>query len=89
MLLASHRRYACAYSTIRKRDWWDTSGCGGPIVEQATHFIDLMRYFGGEIVEESIKAVAVGPSLPLTDMPESPHGEHTVSTSPTSLPPFL
>lgn len=71
-------RYACAYSTILKRDWWDKSICGGPIVEQATHFVDLLRYFGGEVAEESIKAVAVGPSLPLSDMPKAPNGEHTV-----------
>jgi predicted dehydrogenase len=71
-------RYACAYSTIKKRDWWDTSICGGPIVEQATHFVDLLRYFGGEVAEESIKAVAVGPSLPLSDMPAAPDAEHTV-----------
>lgn len=71
-------RYACAYSTIKKKDWWDTSICGGPIVEQATHFIDLMRYFAGEIAEESIKAVAVGPTLPLSDMAAAPEAEHTV-----------
>lgn len=71
-------RYACAYSTIKKRDWWDLAICGGPIVEQATHFLDLMRYFAGEIAPESIKAVAVGPSLPLSDMPEAPEGEHSV-----------
>lgn len=55
--------------------------CGGPIVEQATHFIDLLRYFGGEIAPESIKAVAVGPSLPLSDMPAAPEGEHSVQPS--------
>lgn len=52
--------------------------CGGPIVEQATHFIDLLRFFGGEIAQESIKAVAVGPSLPLSDMPPAPDAEHSV-----------
>jgi predicted dehydrogenase len=71
-------RYACAYTHILKRDWWDTKLCGGPIVEQATHFVDLMRYLGGEIVQESIKAVAVGPSLPLSDMAKPPQAEHEV-----------
>ena len=32
----------------------------------------------GEIAEESINAVAVGPSLPLSDMPPAPDGEHMV-----------
>jgi hypothetical protein len=32
---------------------------GGPIVEQATHFCDLMRYFGGEVNPETISALAV------------------------------
>ena len=49
-------------------------------MEQATHFIDLLRYFGGEIAPESIKAVAVGPSLPLSDMPDAPDAEHLVPT---------
>ncbi|KAK9807571.1 hypothetical protein WJX72_003082 [[Myrmecia] bisecta] len=71
-------RYACAYTFIEKRDWWDTALSGGPIVEQATHFVDLMRHFCGEIVESSIKAVAVGPSVPLSDMPKPPLAEHEV-----------
>lgn len=71
-------RYSCAYSTIKKRDWWDITVCGGPIVEQATHFVDLLRYFGGDIVQNSIKAVAVGPDYVLSDMPEDPNAEHTV-----------
>ena len=72
-------RYACAYSTIQKRDWWDITVCGGPIVEQATHFVDLLRFFGGEIIQDSIQAVAVGPKYELSDMPEDPNAEHTVS----------
>lgn len=57
---------------------WDTSLSGGPIVEQATHFVDLMRFFGGEIVEDTVKAVAVGPEQPLSDMPKAPEAEHEV-----------
>ena len=30
-------RYACAYSEIRKTEWWDLRCSGGPIVEQGTH----------------------------------------------------
>lgn len=58
---------------------WDTSLCGGPIVEQATHFVDLMRFFGGELVEDTVKAVAVGPEQSLSDMPKAPEAEHEVS----------
>ena len=49
---------------------------------QATHFVDLMRYLGGEIVQESIKAVAVGPALPLSDMAKAPQAEHEVHFPP-------
>ena len=51
---------------------------GGPIVEQATHFVDLMRFFAGEILEDTVKAVAVGPQQKLVDMPAAPEGEHEV-----------
>jgi len=58
---------------------WDVSLCGGPIVEQATHFVDLMRFFAGEIIEDSVKAVAVGPQQKLSDMPEPPLAEAEVT----------
>ena len=49
-------------------------------MEQATHFVDLMRYLaGGDIVQESIQAVAVGPDMPLKEMPAHPQAEHLVS----------
>ncbi|KAL0025024.1 hypothetical protein WJX77_012337 [Trebouxia sp. C0004] len=76
--LAVIARYACGYSDIKKRDWWDVSLCGGPIVEQATHFVDLMRFFAGEIIEDTVKAVAVGPQQKLSDMPEPPLAEAEV-----------
>ena len=40
-------RYNCAYSELDHPFWWDKAKSGGPIVEQATHFCDLLRYFGG------------------------------------------
>ena len=79
--MAARCSYASAYSTIRKKHYWDTSLSGGPIVEQATHSIDIMRYFGGEISEESITALAIGPELVLTDMPPAPYAEHEVCES--------
>ena len=57
---------------------WDTSLSRGPIVEQAINSIDIMRYFGGEIAEEPVSALEIGPELPLFDMPPAPYAEHTV-----------
>ena len=34
---------------------------GGPVVVQATHFVDLIRFFVVVILEDTVKAVAVGP----------------------------
>lgn len=48
-------------------------------MEQATHFVDMMRYLGGEIDRESIQAIAVGPDYPLAEMPKHPEGENLVS----------
>lgn len=48
-------------------------------MEQATHFVDLMRYLsGGDIIQESIQAVAVGPDMALKEMPAHPQAEHLV-----------
>ena len=49
-------RYNCAYSEIRKTEWWDVRQSGGPIVEQATHFVDLARYLVGEAVLSTVHA---------------------------------
>jgi len=49
-------RYACAYESIAKPDWWDKSKSAGPIIEQGTHFCDLSRYFGGEVDIRSVQA---------------------------------
>ncbi|KAG1891206.1 putative oxidoreductase C terminal-domain-containing protein [Suillus subluteus] len=49
-------RYACAYESIAKPDWWDKSKSAGPVIEQGTHFCDLSRYFGGEVDIASVTA---------------------------------
>ncbi|KAI0662319.1 putative oxidoreductase C terminal-domain-containing protein [Cubamyces menziesii] len=43
----------------RKLAWWDKTRSGGPIVEQATHFCDLSRYFGGDVQLNSVVAHSV------------------------------
>lgn len=52
-------RYVCSYAKIAKPDWWTFSKSGGAVVEQATHFCDLCRYFGGEVDLDTIQADAV------------------------------
>ncbi len=52
-------RYDCAYSEIRKAQWWDRRQSGGPIVEQATHFVDLARYLLGEARLDTVQAIAL------------------------------
>ncbi|PPQ76466.1 hypothetical protein CVT24_013213 [Panaeolus cyanescens] len=52
-------RYACAYQSIAKLDWWDKSKSAGPIIEQGTHFCDLSRYFGGDVDIPSVRAHTV------------------------------
>ncbi|KAF7440449.1 hypothetical protein PC9H_000794 [Pleurotus ostreatus] len=55
-VMATIARYACAYESIAKPDWWDKSKSAGPVVEQGTHFCDLSRYFGGEVDITSVTA---------------------------------
>ncbi|KAF2022413.1 hypothetical protein BU24DRAFT_488624 [Aaosphaeria arxii CBS 175.79] len=58
-IMSVNARYTCAYSKIRKIDWWNKAKQCGPVVEQATHFCDLCRYIGGEVNLESVKAIAL------------------------------
>jgi len=55
-VMATIARYACAYESIAKPDWWDKSKSAGPIIEQGTHFCDLSRYFGGEVDISTVSA---------------------------------
>ena len=55
-MLDSH---TIAYEFSKKAAWWNKSVDCGPIVEQATHFVDLSRFFGGEVDMESIMAHSV------------------------------
>lgn len=66
-LVALNATYTCTYSNNAKPFWWDKKRSGGPIVEQATHFCDLIRYFGGEVDLGSIK----GHLVPYSAMPTS------------------
>lgn len=52
-------RYNCAYSEMNHPFWWDKAKSGGPIVEQATHFCDLLRHLGGEVALGSVSAITV------------------------------
>lgn len=64
--------YDCAYSCIRKTSWWDMASSGGPIVEQATHFIDLARYLVGDADLETLSGVSIQPDEEkgnLSDLP--------------------
>jgi len=55
-------RYNTAYPTILKAMWWDMRRSGGPIIEQGTHFCDLLRYFGGDVDLTTVHAVRVSPN---------------------------
>lgn len=41
-VMSTIARYATAYESIAKPDWWDKSKSYGPVIEQATHFCELL-----------------------------------------------
>lgn len=59
-VMATVARYVCSYVKIEKQSWWMKSKDCGPIVEQATHFIDLSRYFGGDVDLSTVQAHSLG-----------------------------
>jgi predicted dehydrogenase len=66
-LLAMNLRYNAAYANMTKKFWWDKTHSGGPIVEQCTHFCDLIRYFGGEVQLDTLKGYSVPTSIGNSD----------------------
>jgi predicted dehydrogenase len=71
-------RYNCAYSTISKMSWWDNTQSGGPIVEQATHFVDIARYIAGEIKLDSIRAMSIKSTDPAGELCKLPVNEQSI-----------
>ena len=57
--MSVNARYSCAYSELDHPFWWNSVKSGGPIVEQATHFCDLIRYFAGEVAIKSIQGTCI------------------------------
>ena len=49
VVTAVNGRYIMAYEHLSKSWWWNKKQSLGPVIEQATHFCDLARYFGGEV----------------------------------------
>ncbi len=58
-VMGINARYICAYSKSTNCIWWNKNKSGGPVVEQATHFCDILRYLCGEVNAKSISALAI------------------------------
>lgn len=74
-----HGRYCCTYPSIAKLMWWDVRQCGGPIVEQATHFCDLARYFGGDVDFSTVVSTEVSANEPAGDLSALPIDESLIA----------
>jgi predicted dehydrogenase len=72
-------RYNCSYTSILKQSWWDTATSGGPIVEQATHFVDLSRYLvGDEVMLDTVSAKAIHAHSELSKLSKIPVDEESI-----------
>lgn len=76
-IVAIHARYNCAYTAIPKPFWWDVRESGGPVIEQATHFIDALRFIGGDVDHDSVSAICVEPRSPAGHLSQIPCAEPT------------
>lgn len=77
-VMATNARYVMAYEHTAKLDWWDKSRSCGPIVEQATHFCDLSRYFGGEVDLDTVMAHSLEHFEPAGQLSKMPVPEEEV-----------
>ena len=77
-VMAVNARYIMAYEHTAKLDWWDKSKNPGPIVEQATHFCDLARYFAGEVDLSSVMAQSLGHYEPAGQLRKIPVDESLI-----------
>lgn len=78
-VMATNARYIMAYEHTAKLDWWDKSQTCGPIVEQATHFCDLSRYFGGEVDLGTVAAHSLEWFEPAGELSKIPVDESKVA----------
>lgn len=77
-VMAVNARYIMAYEYTAKLDWWDKSKNPGPIVEQATHFCDLARYFAGEVDLSSVMAQSLEHYEPAGQLSKIPVDESLI-----------
>lgn len=71
-------RYNCAYSNIMAPFWWNVQSSGGPIIEQATHFADLARFFCGEIDYTTFHVNSIGANEPMGQLSEIKVDENSI-----------
>jgi len=71
-------RYNCGYTSIFKDSWWDIGRSGGPIIEQATHFVDLARFFAGDAVMKTVNAISVKGHHPAGKLSKMPVKEENI-----------
>lgn len=77
-VMAINARYIMAYEHTAKLDWWDKSKNPGPIVEQATHFCDLARYFAGEVDLSTVMAQSLEHYEPAGQLSKIPVDESLI-----------
>ena len=77
-VMAVNARYIMAYEHTAKLDWWDKSKNPGPIVEQATHFCDLARYFAGEVDLSTVMAQSLEHYEPAGQLSKIPVDESLI-----------
>ena len=58
-VMSINARYYLAYEFCNVPTWGDVTTSGGPIVEQATHLCDVMRFLAGEVTPNSVHTICL------------------------------